>query len=104
MLFFSEKNLTEEIEMPRGTVEDKDDILIENLNTILFLFLGILSVFTSLILFVYSATVTVYSQQLSMNFLITSVFAALLFVIGLGSLNLFRKRRKLRKKKTAALF
>ena len=90
--------------MPQGTIEDKDDMFIEKLNTAFLLFIGILAVFASVILLVYSASVIFYTQQFPMNFSNTSIFAGLLFIIGLGSLHLFQKRRKLRKKKSEELF
>jgi len=90
--------------MPEGSVEDEDDIFVESLINILFLFLGTLAVSVSVILLVHSATVAVYSQQLPMDFLPTSFFAALLFVIGFGSLHIFRKKRRARKRKITALF
>jgi len=90
--------------MSKGSLEDENDVLAENFNTLIFLLLGILSVFLSAILLVHSATVAVYSQQLTMDFLYRSMFAALFFVIGLGSLHIFRKRRETRKQKKSALF
>jgi len=99
-----EKNLAEEIEVSQETVEDREDVFIENLCTALFLLLGTLAVFASVVLLAYSAIVTVYSQQLAMNILTSSIFAAFLLVVGLGSLHLFRKRRRLRKEKTSSLF
>jgi len=86
--------------MPPETKEDEEDIFVENINTALFLFLGGSSVFASVILLFHSATAVVYRQQSLMNFLYTSIIAAFLFFIGLGSLHLFRKRRKLRKRKS----
>jgi len=90
--------------MLQGTREDEDDVFVDNLNTALFLFLGSLSVFASVILLVYSATAVVHSQQFLMSFLHTSILAAFLFFIGLGALHLFRKRRTLRKRKKSAFF
>jgi len=86
--------------MPPGTKKDDEDIFVENINTALFLFLGGSSVFASVILLFHSATAVVYRQQSLMNFLFTSIFAAFLFFLGLGSLLLFRKRRRLRKTKS----
>jgi len=86
------------------TVEDREDIFIENLCTALFLLLGTLAVLASVVLLAYSAIATVYSQQLEMSILTSSIFAAFLLVVGLGSLHLFRKRRRLRKEKTSSLF
>jgi len=54
--------------MLQGTREDEDDVFVDNLNTALFLFLGSLSVFASVILLVYSATAVVHSQQFLMSF------------------------------------
>jgi len=90
--------------MPQGSMEDKDDIFIENLNSALFLLLGVLAVATSVILFCYSVIVAVYSQQFSMSLLTTPIFSVFLLVVGLGSVHFFRKRRKLRKKKTDSFF
>jgi len=90
--------------MPSGTTEDKDDIFIENLNTALFLLLGVLAVAASVILLGYSAVAAVYSQQLSTSLLTTPVFAILLLVVGLGSVHVFRKRRGLKRKKARSLF
>jgi len=96
--------LNKEFEMKKGSTEDKDDILIENLNTALFLFLGILSVSVSVIVLIHSASIAVYSQKLSMDFLNSSIFAAFLFAVGFGSLHIFRNRRESRKKKESAIF
>jgi len=49
--------------MPKDSTEDKDDILIENFNSILLSLQGILSLSVSMILLIHSATVAVYSQQ-----------------------------------------
>jgi len=85
-------------------VEDKDDVFIENLYTAMFLLLGILSVFGSVVMLGYSAIVAVYNQQFMMSLGTTSIFAAFLSIMGVGSLHLFRKRRRLRKEKTSSLF
>lgn len=92
-----------EVEMPKEPVEGTDDILLENFFTILFLLLGILAVFASLSLIAYSTTLTVSTRQLPADFLTTSIIVVLLFVGGFGSLHVFRRRRKLRKKKTSKL-
>ena len=55
--------LVKETAMPKDPIEDEDDILIENFNSILLSFLGILSLSVSMILLIHSATVAVYSQQ-----------------------------------------
>jgi len=86
--------------MPPETKKDEEDIFVENINTALFLFLGGSSVFASAILLFHSATAVVYGQQSLMNFFSTLAFAAFLFFIGLVSLLLFLKRRKLRKTKS----
>jgi len=90
--------------MPEESREDKDDILTENLNTVIFLFLGILSITVSVIIFVYTASVALYSQQLFMDFFNRSVVAAVFFVVGFGSFHIFRKRRESRKRKNSAIF
>lgn len=90
--------------MPQGTVEDKDDIFVENLNTALFLILGVLAAVASVILLGYSTIAAMYAQQFSTSFLPTSVFAVLLLAMGLGSVHLFRRRREERKRKTHAFF
>jgi len=90
--------------MTEGTVEDQDDVFVEKLNTAMFLLLGILAVFASGALLVYSAVTTFYGQQLAMSLLTKSIVAAFLFVVGLGSLHLFRRRRRLRKEKTRSFF
>jgi len=85
-------------------VEDEDDVLIEDFNTVMFLLLGILSLFVSVVLLVSSATIAVYGQLLSMDFLYRSIFAVLFFVGGFGSLHIVRKRRESKRKKKAGLF
>lgn len=86
--------------MPNGT-EDKDDVFIENLNNVLFLSLGVLALGASAILFGYSTILTIYSQQF-LSFPTTFGFAALLLVIGLVSVQLFRKRRETKRKQDSA--
>jgi ABC-type nickel/cobalt efflux system permease component RcnA len=90
--------------MSREATEDRDDVFVEKLNTAFLLLVAFLTLFASVILLVYSATITFYSRQLPSSFLMTSVFAASLLIIGLGSFHLFRKRRKLRKDKTSSFF
>jgi len=90
--------------MPQESKEDKDDIFIENLNSALFLLLGVLAVAASVILFGSSVVVALGSQQFSTSLLTTPIFAVLLLVVGLGSVHFFRKRRQLRKKRTNAFF
>jgi len=90
--------------MPQGSKEDKDDVFIENLNSALFLLLGVLAVAASMILFGCSAVAALGSQQSSMSLLTTLIFAVLLLAVGLGSVHFFRRRRQLRKKKTSAFF
>ena len=92
------------IETSLGTVEDKDDVFVENLNTAFLLLLGVLAVFASVTLFSYSVFVAFYSQQFAMGLLTTPAFAAFLLILGSGSLHLFRKRRRQRKEKTGSLF
>jgi len=100
----TEKNLAGGIEVSQETVEDREDLFTENLCTALFLLLGTLAVFASVVLLAYPILATVYSQQLAMSISTRSIFAAFLLVVGLGSLHLFRKRRRLRKEKTSSLF
>jgi hypothetical protein len=90
--------------MPLETEEDTDDVFVENLNTAMFLSLGVVAVCASVVLFAYSAIAVAHGLLFSMSFLTTLISAALSFLVGLGSLHLFRKRRKLRKKKTSAFF
>lgn len=80
--------------------EDKDDVFIENLNMVLFLALGVLALAASVILFGYSTVLVVYSQQFLVSFPTTFGFAALLLLIGLVSVQLFRRRRETKRKKT----
>lgn len=80
------------------SLEDEEDILTENILTGLLLFLGILSIFASIVLGAYSAVVVIYSRQFLTEFLKTLLFTALLFTTGLGSLYFFRKRRRQRRK------
>jgi len=94
----------EVIGLSLGTVEDKDDVFIENLNTALFLLLGVLGVFASVVLLAYSVVEAFLSQQLGMSLLPKPAFAVFLLVLGWCSLLLFRKRRRLRKEKTGSLF
>jgi len=89
---------------PQVSTEDKDDVFIENLNSALFLLLGVLAVAASVILLGCSAVVALGGQQFSIGFLTTPIFAVLLLAVGLGSVHFFRKRRQLRKKKTDAFF
>jgi len=86
------------------SIEDEDDIFIQNLNTVFFLLFGIFSVIASMILFVHSATVAFYSQYLPIDFLIKPVSAALVFAMGFGSMYIFRKRRESAKRKKTAFF
>ena len=92
------------IEMSLGTVEDKDDVFVENLNSAFLLLLGVLAVFASVVLFVYSVFVAFYGQPFAMGLLTTPAFAAFLLILGSGSLHLFRKRRRQRKEKTGSIF
>jgi putative copper export protein len=94
----------EVIELSLGTVEDKDDVFIENLNTALFLLLGVLGVFASVVLLAYSIVEASFGQQLGMSLLPKPAFAVFLFVLGWFSLLLFRKKRRQRKEKTGTLF
>jgi len=88
----------------QGAVEDGEDVFIENVCTALFLLLGTLAVFASVVLLAYPVIASVYGQQLAMSVSTRSVFAAFLLVVGLGSLYLFRKRRRLRREKTSSFF
>ena len=90
--------------MPLETAEDKDDVFIENLNTALFLLLGVLGVFASVVLLAYSVFEAFLAQQLGMSLLTKPAFAVFLLVLGWCSLLLFRKRRRQRKEKTSSLF
>jgi len=85
-------------------VEDEDDVLAENFNTVMFLLLGILSLFMSVILLVSSATIAVYGQLLSMDFLYMSILTVLFFVGGFSSLHIVRKRRESKRRKKTGLF
>ena len=90
--------------MPLATVEDKDDVFVENLNSAFLLVLGILGVFASVVLFVYAGFVAFSGQLLAMGLLTTPAFAAFLLVLGSVSLHLFRKRRRERKEKSGSVF
>jgi membrane protein YdbS with pleckstrin-like domain len=71
---------------------DEDDILSEKINTVLVLVIGIISLITVLYSVVYSVALVIHKQQSLMELLTTLVVSALLSVIGLGSLHLFRRR------------
>ena len=73
-------------------VRDEDDILSEKINTVLVLVIGIISLITVLYSVVYSVALVIHKQQSLMELLTTLVVSALLSVIGLGSLHLFRRR------------
>ena len=90
--------------MPLGTVEDKDDVFVENLNSAFLLILGVLGVFASVVLFFYGGFVAFSGQPLAMGLLTTPAFAAFLLVLGSISLHLFRKRRRQRKEKIGSIF
>ena len=93
--------------MPLATVEDKDDVFVENLNSAFLLLLGILgvlAVFGSVVLFVYSGFVAFSGQPLAMGLLATPAFAAFLLILGWVSLHLFRRRRRQRKEKLGSIF
>lgn len=90
--------------MSHGNIEDKDDVLIENLSTVLFLVLGVLALSVSVFLSVNAAIVAATALQLSFGLVPMSFFAVLSGVLGLGSLCLFRKRRRLRKEKENSPF
>jgi hypothetical protein len=92
------------VEMSLGSVEDKDDVFVENLNTVFLLLLGVLAVSMSVVLFGYSVFVAFYGQPLAMGLLTTPAFAAFLLILGSCSLHLFRKRRRQRKEKTSSIF
>ncbi len=78
----------------------ENDMLVENINTGLILFLGVLSLIASVVLLVYSAVLGISRQQFLMEFLKTLIFAGPLLATGLGSLYyLFRKRRRQREHK-----
>jgi uncharacterized membrane-anchored protein len=82
--------------MVQETREDEEDVLVEKLNNSLLLFLGLLTVFTSLVMLTYSATLAFYAQQFTTSFLYTLVFAAVLFVAGAVMLRFWRMRRRRR--------
>jgi membrane protein implicated in regulation of membrane protease activity len=90
--------------MPLATVEDKDDVFVENLNSAFLLLLGALAVFGSVVLFVYSGFVAFSGQPLAMGLLATPAFAAFLLILGWVSLHLFRRRRRQRKEKLGSIF
>ena len=71
---------------------DEDDILSEKINTVLVLVIGIISLITVLYSVVYSVALVIHKQQSLMELLTTLIVSALLSVIGLGSLHLFRRR------------
>jgi len=96
--------MSEEKDVSHETVEDADDIFVENFNNALLLLLGILAVFASVALFARSAILAFYGQLLAISLLTNLIFGTFLLVIGLGSLHLFRKRRKLRREKTSSVF
>lgn len=90
--------------MSHGNIEDRDDVLIENLSTVLFLALGVLSLSVSVFLSVNAAFIAVAAMQLSFGLVPMLFFAALSGVLGSGSIYLFRKRRKLRKERENSPF
>jgi hypothetical protein len=90
--------------MPLATVEDKDDVFVENLNSAFLLLLGILGVLASVVLFIYSGFVAFSGQPLAMGLLTTPAFAGFLLILGSVSLHLFRKRRRQRKEKIGSIF
>ena len=94
----------EVIELSLGTVEDKDDVFIENLNTALFLLLGVLGVSASVILLGYSVVEAFLGLQFGVSLLTKPAFAVFLLVLGWCSLLLFRRRRRQRREKTGSLF
>jgi len=85
-------------------VEDKDDVFIENLNTALFLLLGVLGVFASVVLLGYSVVEAFLGLQFGASLLTKPAFAVFLLVLGWLSLLLFRRRRRQRKEKTGSIF
>jgi SNF family Na+-dependent transporter len=89
--------------MPKEPVEDPDEALVDNILTLLFLLLGVLAAFTSVSVLAYSTAVTISTHELPAD-LPTLIFTVLLFVAGLGSLHVFRRRRMLKKTKTSRLF
>jgi hypothetical protein len=90
--------------MPLATVEDKDDVFVENLNSAFLLLLGVLGVLASVVLFIYSGFVAFSGQPLAMGLLTTPAFAGFLLILGSVSLHLFRKRRRQRKEKIGSIF
>ena len=73
-------------------IRDEDDILSEKINTGLILAIGIISLITVLYSVVYSVALVIHKQQSLMVLLTTLIVSALLSVIGLGSLHLFKRR------------
>jgi len=90
--------------LSHGSVDDKDDVLIENLSTVLFLVLGVLALSVSVFLSINAAIIASAAMQLSFGLVPMSAFAVISGVLGLGSLHLFRKRRILRKNKENSPF
>lgn len=90
--------------MSLGTVEDKDDVFVENLNSAFLLILGVLGILASVVLFGYSVLAAFSGQQLAMGLLTTPAFAGFLLILGSISLHLFRKRRRQRREKIGSIF
>ena len=89
--YILKRNTTEGISV---TIGDEDDVFAERINTVLLLFLGVLLVTASAVLFTYSTFLLVGRQQFLMEFLKTVAITAPLLVIGLGLLyRQFQKRR-----------
>ncbi len=73
-------------------VRDEDDLLSEKINTGLVLAVGIISLITVLYSVVYSVALVIHKHQSLMELLTTLIVSALLSVIGLASLHLFKRR------------
>lgn len=79
----------------KKTIED--DILVEKINTGLFLFLGVVLLATSALLVVYSAVLVIYRHEFLMELLKTLIFVAPFSAIGLGLLYYLFQKRRIRK-------
>ncbi len=76
----------------RARIRDEDEILSERVTTGLVLVLGTISLITVLYSVVYSVALVFHNQQSLMESSTTFIVSALLSVIGLGSMHLFKRR------------